>query len=184
MLTDGLRDPLMPEFLFLLGDYQQALETSAADYGYTSEISLAALGRTSEAATLLREREQTNPPRLGKLYLTSLRALLEGNRAESLEASDELLQATFRDPEGMFYLARQLGYLREEVKALTMLRRAIDHGFLCYASMVRDPWLDSLRGSTEFTELLRKAQGLHRQAVDSFVRLGGNSLLGMHREGY
>jgi serine/threonine protein kinase len=181
-------DPQIPTSVnntyFLLGDYQQALETSAADYGYTSAISLAALGRASEAATLLREREQTNPPRLGKLYLTSLRALLEGNRAESLEASDELLQATFRDPEGMFYLARQLGYLREEVKALTMLRRAIDHGFLCYASMVRDPWLDSLRGSTEFTELLRKAQGLHRQAVDSFVRLGGNSLLGMHREGY
>jgi TolB-like protein/predicted Ser/Thr protein kinase len=181
-------DPQIPTSVnntyFLLGDYQQALETGAADFGYTSAISLPALGRTSEAAALLRERERTDPPRLGKLYLTSLRALLEGNRAESLAASDELLDATFRDPEGMFYLARQLGYLKEEVKALTMLRRSIDHGFFCYASMIRDPWLDSLRGSTEFTELLRKAQGLHRQAVDSFVGLGGNSLLGMHAEGY
>jgi hypothetical protein len=51
-------------------------------------------------------------------------------------------------------------------------------------SMIRDPWLDSLRGSTEFTELLRRAQGLHRQALDSFVGLDGNSLLGMHAEGH
>ena len=40
---------------------------------------------------------------------------------ESLALCDELLNATFRDPEGMFYLARQLSYLRDETKALNML---------------------------------------------------------------
>ena len=67
--------------------------------------------------------------------------MLEGNRAETLAASDELLNATFRDPEGMFYLARQLSYLRDETKALNMLSRAIDNGFFCYPAMVRDPGL-------------------------------------------
>jgi hypothetical protein len=80
--------------------------------------------------------------------------------------------------------AAQFGYLREEAKALTMLRRPIDHGFFCYASMIRDPWLDALRGSGEFTELLRTAQGLHRQALDSFISLSGDSLLGIHAESY
>lgn len=113
---------------FMLGDYQRAMDTSASDFGYAVGLSLASLGRVNEAVALLREREQLKPGRLGQLYLTSLRALLEGNRAETLAASDELLNATFRDPEGTFYLARQLSYLRDETKALNMLSRAIDNG--------------------------------------------------------
>ena len=61
-------------------------------------IILAALGRVDEAVSKLREREQLKPWRLGRMYLTSLRALLEGNRAESLEVSRELMKDTFRDP--------------------------------------------------------------------------------------
>ena len=65
---------------------------------------------------MLLQREQDKPWRLGKLYLTSLRTLLEGKREESLAVSEELMQATFRDPEGMYYLGRQLAYLRQEAK--------------------------------------------------------------------
>ena len=82
---------------------------------------LAMLGRVEEAVSTLRQRELAKPWRLGKLYLTSLRALLEGNREESLATSEELMKATFRDPEGMYYLARQLSYLHEEGPALDML---------------------------------------------------------------
>jgi tetratricopeptide (TPR) repeat protein len=169
---------------FMLGDYQRALETSAADFGYAASIALASLGRVDEAISMLRERKQANPGRLGGLYLTSLQTLLEGNRAESLEASEELFKATFRDPEGMFYLARQLSYLGQEAMALDMLSRSISNGFFCYPAMVRDPWLDSLRGRPEFTDLLRKAHQLHREAVSSFLALGGNSLLGIQTDSY
>ena len=169
---------------FMLGDYQRALDTSASDFGYAVGLSLASLGRVNEAVALLREREQLKPGRLGQLYLTSLRALLEGNRAETLAASDELLNATFRDPEGMFYLARQLSYLRDETKALNMLSRAIDNGFFCYPAMVRDPWLDPLRSCGAFTDLLRKAHDLHQEASRSFVDLGGDSILGIQAESY
>src|SRR6202158_3408331 len=110
----------------------------------------ASLGRVEEAVSLLRQRELAKPWRLGRLYLTSLRALLEGKREESLAASEDLMKATFRDPEGMYYLARQLSYLGEEVPALDMLSRAIDNGFFCHQAMLRDPWLDSRRGRTAF----------------------------------
>ncbi len=73
-------------------------------------------GRVEEAVSMLLQREQDKPWRLGKLYLTSLRTLLEGKREESLAVSEELMQATFRDPEGMYYLGRQLAYLRQEAK--------------------------------------------------------------------
>jgi hypothetical protein len=65
-----------------------------------------------------------------------------------------------------------------------MLSRSIHSGFCCYPAMVRDPWLDPLRGRTDFTELLRKAQQLHREAVSAFLALGGPSLLGMQTDSY
>ena len=169
---------------FMLGDYERALENSGSDFGYGMALALAMLGRVEEAVSLLRQREPAKPWRLGKLYLTSLRALLEGKREESLAASDELMKATFRDPEGMYYLARQFGYLREEAAALDMLSRAIDNGFCCHPAMLRDPWLDSLRARTEFTGLMSKAHQMHREASTAFLAGGGASLLGIHSEGY
>jgi len=44
---------------------------------------------------------------------------------ESLAVSEELMQATFRDPEGMYYLGRQLAYLRQETQALEILSRVV-----------------------------------------------------------
>src|SRR5229473_298647 len=169
---------------FMLGDYERALENSGGDFGYGMAVVLAMLGRVEEAVSMLRQRELAKPWLLGRLYLTSLRALLEGKREESLAASEELMQATFRDPEGMYYLARQLGYLREEAPALNMLSRAIDNGFCCHPAMLRDPWLDSLRARTEFTGLMSKAHQMHREASTAFLAGGGASLLGIHSEGY
>jgi TolB-like protein len=181
-------DPLIPTSVnhtyIMLGDYQQALESSGGDFGYALGLILALLGRAEEAISTLRDREQTKPPRLGRLYLTSLRALLEGKREESLEASDELRKATFRDPEGIYYLARQLSYLGQEDHALETLSRAIESGFFCYPAMVRDPWLDALRARAEFTGLLRKSRELHREASTAFLAAGGGTLLGVRAESY
>ncbi len=180
-------DPLVPTSVnhtyFMLGDYQRALESSGSDFGYCLGLTLALLGRTDEAISTLRQREQ-NTPRLGRLYLTSLRALLEAKREESLEASEELRKATFRDPEGMYYLARQISYLGQVPEALEMLSRAIDNGFFCYPAMVRDPWFETLRTRTEFTGLLHKSQQLCREASASFLAAGGGSLLRIHAEVY
>src|SRR5438445_252822 len=91
---------------------------------------------------------------------------------------------SLRDPEGMYYLARQLSYLRAEGPALEVLSRAINNGFFCHQAMVRDPWLDALRARAEFTELLRKAHQLQREASTAFLAGGGPALLGIRSEGY
>jgi hypothetical protein len=175
-------DPHIPTTVvhtyFMLGDYERALENSGDDFGYSVGMIMAAMGRSEEAIALLRKREQTHTGRIGKLYLTALRALLEGKREESLAATHQIRDATFRDPEGLFYVARQAAYLGEQELALEMLSRAIHKGFVCYPAMLRDPWLDSLRGVQEFIELLRKAQEGHREAIKSFFALGGDVLLG------
>jgi len=169
---------------FMLGDYQRALEASGSDYGYGRGLVQSMLGNIQEAISQLREAEKSGPWRLGRLYVSSLRALLEGNRQESLQVSEELMQTTFRDPEGMYYLSRQLSYLGQETYALVMLGRAIDNGFFCYPAMVRDPWFDGLRARTEFTALLRKSHQLHREAANAFLAASGDALLGIRAEAY
>ena len=161
---------------FEMGDYQAALEFRKHDYGYGTAASLAMLGRVGEAIAVLKETEQLSW-RLGRLYLISLRALLEGDRNESLTASDELLTATFRDPEGWYLLARQLSYLNETDRALTALSRT--EGFFCYSALAGDPWLDSMRGYPAFKQILRKAEILHEEAVGVFQAEGGPALLGL-----
>jgi len=163
----------------MLGDHQSALESSGRDFGYAVGFALAKLGRIPEAIATLRERELSNPPRLGKLYLTSLRALLERNREECIAAVDELLQTTFRDPEGMYYQCVQLAFLDEKSRAIEMLRRSVDNGFYCYSAMVSDPWLDSLRGLPEFNAILRKAHDQNLEAYKVFLAGGGDTLLGI-----
>jgi len=178
-------DPQIPtslnHTLLMLGDYQGALECSR-DYGFATGLSLAMLGRSEEAISVLRDSGAFRAADLGGLYLRSLRVLLEGKRDESVKASNELMNATFRDPEGMYYLARQLGYLGEHASALEVLRRAVEHGFYCYAAMVRDPWLDGLRGKTEFSNILHEAHQLHLEAHQAFVTGGGDELLGVRTE--
>jgi len=180
-------DPQIPTTInqtyFMLGEYEKALEHSGGDFGYAPAVFLALLGRREEAIARLREREDLMWP-LGRLYLTSLRALLEGNRAESLAACEELRKGKFRDPEGIYYLARQFAFLGEQESALETLSKAIDRGFFCYPAMVRDPWLDSIRGRSEFTALLRRASELHHEAAAAFVSVGGESLLGLRPDSF
>jgi hypothetical protein len=73
---------------FMLGDYERALENSGGDFGYGMAAVLAMLGRVEEAVSMLRQRELAKPWRLGRLYLTSLRALLAEVRHGAAEFCD------------------------------------------------------------------------------------------------
>jgi eukaryotic-like serine/threonine-protein kinase len=174
-------DPQIPTTIdqtyLLLGDYQRARDAAGRDFGYVGALALASLGRVDEAVELLRTSEQTNLPRLLKLFVVSLRALLEGKLEESLETSRKLMQTSFRDPEGIYHLACQLSYLNQQEEALRFLLRAIEGGFFCYSAMVREPWLDALRGTKDFPNLLRIAEKRHHDASRIFVDSGGPALL-------
>jgi serine/threonine protein kinase/tetratricopeptide (TPR) repeat protein len=181
-------DPRIPTTLnhtwFMLGDYERALASSKHDFGYGTALALVMLDRIPEAIIILRQHEEAFPWRLSRLFLTSMRALLEGNREESLRASEELMNATFRDPEGHYYQARQLSYLGADDWALAMFSRAVDNGFFCYQSFVRDPWLDHLRGKPAFSAIMQKASHLHQQAVRTLRSSAAGTLLGLAEEPY
>ena len=163
---------------FMLGDYQSALDVSSNDFGFGKAISLAMLGRGNEAVAML-DQKKYSMWRQARLYISALYSLLVGDREASVRASDELIGETFRDPEGWYYLARQLGYLHEVERALVAFSHAVDCGFFCYPAMVRDPWLDPLRENPEFQRVLQKAQSQHQEALAVFATEGGDSLLGV-----
>ncbi len=163
---------------FAMGDYQRAVETGGRDFGYFGPLRLAMLGRVDEAIALLKEKEPAVPERIGQVFMVSLRALLEGNREVSLKLSDELMNGAFPDPEGIYYLARQLAYLSEAGRATRLLKRTVDGGYFCYPQMASDPWLDPIRGDTEFKQILHKAEALNQEAIEVFRAEGGSRLLG------
>ncbi len=175
-------DPNIPTTVthtyFAMGDYQGALDAALRDFGYFAPLRLAMLGRVEEAIAALKERESDVSERLGRVFVFSLRTLLEGNREASLEASDELIKAGFKDPEGQYYLARQLAYLSDIGRANLVLKSTVDGGYFCYPQMASDPWLDPIRADAEFKRILKRAQAMHQEAIEVFRSEGGPPLLG------
>jgi eukaryotic-like serine/threonine-protein kinase len=163
---------------FAMGDYQGALEASGPDFGYFTALRVAMLGRVEEAIAILKEKEHAASERIGRVFMSSLRTLLEGNREASLKTSHELMTGTFRDPEGKYYLARQLAYLSDSGRATRLLKDTVDQGYFCYPQMASDPWLDPIRGDAEFKRLLDRAKVLHQEAIEVFRTEGGPPLLG------
>lgn len=164
---------------FAMGDYQGALEAAGdRDFGYFTPLRLAMLGRVEEAIAMLKEKESVVPERRGQVFMISLRTLLEGNREASLKASDEITESGFKDPEGEYYLARQLAYVSDAARATLLLKKAVDGGYFCYPQMASDPWLDPIRGDAEFKQILHRAQSLYQEAIEVFTAEGGPGLLG------
>ncbi len=167
----------VPHTWFFQADHARVATIKAVEFPYIVPLSLAALGRQAEALDAAREAEQKTPTRVRDL-VTGARTLLEEQPAESIAAVRRFVR-DFRDPEAIFYSARHLAHLGEVAAATDLLERAIDGGFFCFPTLVKDPWLDPLRRSSKFPPLLAKAEAQHRAAVDAFTRLEGDRTLGM-----
>ena len=158
-----------------MGDVRRAVEMDLGDENGMRMLTLILEGRTSEAVATLKKIEQK---RAGlEAGITALRAGLEGNLAEFLQAFDA--QSPFvRDPEDLFYRSLLASYMGERERVLDALQRSVDAGFACFAAMARDPWLDPLRGHPRFAQILRTAEGRYREAA-AFLKAGGDRVLGL-----
>lgn len=112
--------------------------------------------------------------------MQSLRAYLEGDFEACLRAIEAGEFQTRRDPESLFYAARQLAQIKERERAQKILSGVIDSGFLCGSALSRDPWLASLNSWPDGARLLETADQRRRQAHASFLEAGGLELLNMN----
>ena len=73
------------------------------------------------------------------------------------------------DPEGLYFIARVIARVNKPDACLDMLDRIIESGFYCSSVMLRDPWLDSIRGQARFgRSSVARTRGRGRQRP-SFV---------------
>jgi hypothetical protein len=168
----------VPHTWFLQADYARVASVKIAEFPYIVPLSLAELGRGAEALPLLRELEPKIPTRL-RDFIVAARTLLEGDAAASVAAARRVAASDFRDPEGLFYLARHLSHLDETSAALELLERVVAGGFFCFPILARDPWLNPLRKKPAFTKLLHKAEAQHLEAAAAFEGLHGGSILAL-----
>ena len=134
-------------------------------------------GRTAEAVQQLREIEQGTLTAYSRAMVFSFRALFEGRREESLESAERVFEQA-PDPEAVYWHARVFGYFGERARAVAALGAAADHGFVLYRTLTRrDAWLDAVRSSPEFGELLVRAKSRYREADAAFRNAGGEELL-------
>jgi hypothetical protein len=163
---------------FLHADYSRVVATKLEENPYIAALSLAEVGRAAEAIALMRELQEKIQTRI-RDFVIAARTLLEGKAAESVAAVNRITASDFRDPEGLFYLARHLAHLNEIDPAIELFGRVVAGGFCCFPAMVHDPWLDPARRRPEFTKLLHQAEAQHREAASTFTRFDGDALLGM-----
>jgi serine/threonine protein kinase/tetratricopeptide (TPR) repeat protein len=161
---------------FMMGNYEGVLDYEPEGLNYMRNLALIMLGRNEQALVSLRAID-TSTPNLLAFYVRSLLKLIEQDTAGSLAEIRSAI--SIRDPEGRYYGARHLAHLGDRELALRMLEGAVDNGFFCVPAFTRDPWLDSLRGTPEFTEIVRRAEARHRQALISFLTAEGDRVLGI-----
>jgi hypothetical protein len=164
---------------FMAGDYEAALGAyNQADVGYMDAMVITAMGHREEALALLKRREHQAPATSPiRIYITSLRALLEGKNEESIETVRRWAPLQ-RDAEGAYYTSRQLAYIGAHEDALDGLDRSLAGGYFCLPAVLRDPWLDGLRDSPRFADYVERVRARHQRAVVSFGMAGGPKLLG------
>ena len=109
------------------------------------------------------------------MYALGVRQVIDGDPA----ALETMKSLRIGDPEGRFYISRQMAFSGDRDGALALLKQVVEDGFFCLPGMTRDPWLDSLRGSAEFDAILRRAESRHRQATISFLNAEGDRVLGI-----
>jgi DNA-binding winged helix-turn-helix (wHTH) protein/tetratricopeptide (TPR) repeat protein len=168
----------VPHTWFLQGDYRRVASQSLHENPYIVAVSLGALGRQQEAISALRELEKTTTTRM-RDFMVAARTLLEGDAAQSVAAVNRIVASDFRDPEGLFYLARHLSHLQQVTPALELFERVVEGGFFCFPAITHDPWLEPLRKKPSFTKRLRQAETQHRKAAAAFAELEGEKVLGV-----
>jgi TolB-like protein/Tfp pilus assembly protein PilF len=161
---------------FMRGDWERAIASDTDTLRWVTNWTLPLIGRHDEAIASYRELENRALPDMIHNLLHASRLALENKKEEGLQVVEHFRQNHF-DPEGLYFTARVLTKLNELDAAMAMLTRVVDGGFFCPMAMLRDPWLDSIRGSSAFNDLVQRAEARSRDAEDEFRRLGGDRLL-------
>jgi serine/threonine protein kinase/tetratricopeptide (TPR) repeat protein len=161
---------------FMRGDWERAIASDTDTLRWVTNWTLPLVGRQDEAIAAYQEMENRALPGRIRELMRASRLALQGDKDEGMKVVDSFWQKDF-DPEGLYFTARVLAKLGENDASLKMLNRVIDGGFYCATIMLRDPWLDSVRGTSALHQIIDRAAARSHDAEDEFRRLGGEKIL-------
>jgi DNA-binding winged helix-turn-helix (wHTH) protein len=161
---------------FLMGAYESVIETYGGRGNYLDAAALAALGETTRAIDLLQKRASN--AQLSQLFRGSIKSLLAILQDQPQQAMDEMLRTSVeRDPEIVFYFARQFSKLNEPELAIRWLHRAQAEGFFCSRTLREDPWFAPVRAAREYQRILEEIERAEEISRRLFSQAGGEELL-------
>ncbi|MCM3869782.1 MAG: winged helix-turn-helix domain-containing protein [Pyrinomonadaceae bacterium] len=162
---------------YQLEDYDSALEHVAEGAWAIVGMTLGTMGRTVEGLVAFRKTEESGLPAPMQAFIGAWRAMLEGNRQESLDAAEQCIRH-YLDPEGVFYMGLIMAHLGETERALTVIGESMDQGFSGVQVLLRNPWFDRLRSTMRYQELLKRGQARLVEAEEIYRAAGGTQLFG------
>ena len=163
----------------MLGDLEQAALHDVEEGQGIRNATLWMLGREAEAIAGMREALARCPSGIEHLLVHAQLCAVEGRREECVRSVRTVLEAGFHDPEGIQICVRNLAFAGEVDYALALLERVVEGGFHSPSTLIRDPWLDALRGRPEFLRCLRQAEAGHARAAAAYLQAGGARILGV-----
>jgi len=164
---------------FMLGDWERAMASDTDALKWVTNWTLPLLGRQDEAIAAYYAFESRPLPGTIRDMMRACRLVLENKKEESYKIAQTFFYKHF-DPEGLYFTARVLARLGEPEASLDLLDRIIEKGFYCSAILMRDPWMDAIRGQSRFADVVRRADARTREAEAEFRRLNGERLLALN----
>jgi len=156
--------------------FQKAIEADLDSPSYVSVLAVEGLGRVAEAIVLAKEAvRRPNVPQTATVFLSAFAATFAGERDEALARIEECLQWRFTDPEAVYRMGWVLARLREDGRALTLLRRSVEGGYCCPDHLAADPAYDHLRSDGEFDAILQLAEAKRTAERSASRRCGAAS---------
>jgi hypothetical protein len=102
------------------------------------------------------------------LWVTGVKAFIEGNIQKGLHAAHKFEQANISDAEAWNAFASIYGLLGDKEGCIRTLKRAVAGGFFNYPFMLTDSFLDSVRDDPEFQRILEMAKAKHNAFKKKF----------------
>ncbi len=165
-------DPENPGFRSIVityqfaGELEKSLELSKhfkqSDYilGYQGSA-LFRMGNEELAIEYFNRCISLNPDGLQALWVSCMKASIEGNIDMGMEAARKFEKVNIVDAEAWYHFAGNYGLLGNKDGCIRALQRAVDGGFFNYPFMLKDSFLDSMREDAEFQQVLERAKKKH-----------------------
>jgi eukaryotic-like serine/threonine-protein kinase len=160
-------------------EWERAIEVDAGKPPIAKILALVFSDRRSEAIDLLNAALSTELPSAMRALLDGLLAFASGGADQWIATIHQMADSGVVDPEALYHWSASLAHAGDHDGALSMLEQCIDAGYYPASTLVTDVRFDPLRGSADFRSLVRRADELHRQALESFRAADGPRLLGL-----